>query len=133
MRLTKQRQVILEQLRMTKSHPTAIEVYDRVREIIPNISLGTVYRNLDVLCRQGTISRIDTCGDQKRFDGTPEDHLHLICSGCGRVQDVESELDINVDNLMNIDSEFTITGVRIEIMGVCPACSTDRKNQAGTN
>lgn len=122
MRLTKQRQLILDRLRQTRSHPTAIEIYDEVRKDIPNISLGTVYRNLDILSKQGSIRKIETCGDQKRFDGTPEDHLHIICSSCGRVQDVESEFDINIDNFINIDSEFTITGVRLEILGLCPDC-----------
>ena len=126
MRLTKQRQLILDKLRQTRSHPTAIEIYDQVRKLMPHISLGTVYRNLDILSRQGRIRKIETCGDQKRFDGIPEDHLHVICSCCGRVQDVDSELDINIDKLFNIDSEFTITGVRLEIIGLCPDC---RKNQ----
>ncbi|WP_028573839.1 Fur family transcriptional regulator [Desulfonatronovibrio hydrogenovorans] len=122
MRLTKQRKIILEKLKQTKSHPTAIEIYDRVRMDMPAISLGTVYRNLDILCRQGHIKKIDTCGDQKRFDGTPEDHLHVICSGCGRVRDIEAGLTIDPEQLTEIDSEFTITGIRLEILGLCPEC-----------
>lgn len=124
MRLTRQRKLILDQLRQTRSHPTAIEVYDEVRKFMPNISLGTVYRNLDVLSKTGAIQKIETCGDQKRFDGTPEDHLHIICSGCGKIQDIKSELDINIDNLTDIDSDFTIIGFRFEILGFCPDCES---------
>jgi Fe2+ or Zn2+ uptake regulation protein len=123
MRLTRQRQVILQKLKQTRSHPTAVEIYDEVRKHLPSISLGTVYRNLDILARQGKIRTIDTCGDQKRFDGTSEDHLHVICSCCGRVQDVESEFEFDIDKLDKIKSEFTITGFRLEILGLCPDCN----------
>ncbi|MFO7728027.1 MAG: transcriptional repressor [Desulfonatronovibrio sp.] len=122
MRLTRQRKIILEKLRQTQSHPTAVEVYDEVRKCLPNISLGTVYRNLDVLSKTGTIRKIETCGDQKRFDGTPEDHLHIICSRCGKVRDVLSDFKIDIERLADIDSDFTITGVRLEILGFCPEC-----------
>lgn len=124
MRLTKQRKLILDRLRESKSHPTATEVFDEVRMELPNISLGTVYRNLDVLSRQGYIRKIETCGDQKRFDAVTWDHLHVICSRCGKVRDVEGEFDLDVDKLAGIDSDFTITGVRFEIIGVCPDCLT---------
>ncbi len=123
MRLTRQRQLILDKLRQTKSHPTAVEVFDEVRKHISNISLGTVYRNLDVLSREGVIRKIETCGDQKRFDGMADEHLHIICSGCGRVQDVESEFDINLDKLAGLDTEYKVTGVRLEILGLCPDCN----------
>lgn len=126
MRLTKQRKLILDRLRDSKSHPTATEVFDEVRAELPNISLGTVYRNLDILSKQGFIRKIETCGDQKRFDAVTGNHLHVICSRCGKVQDVEGEFDLDVDKLADIDSDFTITGIRFEILGVCPACLTDR-------
>ncbi|MFP4107907.1 MAG: transcriptional repressor [Desulfonatronovibrio sp.] len=122
MRLTRQRKLILEQLRQTRSHPTAVEIYDKVRKLMPNISLGTVYRNLDVLCKTGVIQNIETCGGQKRFDGTLESHLHIICSGCGKIQDIECELDIDIDKLTDIDSDFQVTGFRFEILGICPEC-----------
>ncbi len=122
MRVTRQRQLIIDTIRQTKSHPTALEVYDEVRKYMPNISLGTVYRNLDILSKQGNIAKIATCGEQKRFDGNTEDHLHVICTVCGRIKDVDDELDINIDKLANIDTEFAVTGVRVEILGLCPDC-----------
>ena len=70
-------------------HPTADEVYQVVRKRLPRISLGTVYRNLDVLSESGEISRLDRCGAQYRFDGDLEQHYHIRCSSCGRVDDIE--------------------------------------------
>lgn len=126
MRLTKQRKLILERLRNSKSHPTATEIFDKVRAELPNISLGTVYRNLDILSKQGFVKKIETCGDQKRFDAVTRDHLHVICSRCGKVRDVDGELDLDVNKLAGIDSDFTITGIRFEILGICPACLTGK-------
>jgi len=122
MRLTKQRQLILNKLQETGLHPTAIEIYDEVRKQMPTISLGTIYRNLEILCSQGSIRKIETCGDQKRFDATSENHLHIICSSCGRIQDVENQPEIDVSKLTDIDTDFSITGVRLELLGLCPDC-----------
>ncbi len=96
-----------------------------MRRFLPNISLGTVYRNLDVLSKEGSIRKIETCGDQNRFDGDPHDHLHAICLGCGRVKDIDSEFMIDADKFSGIDSEFKITGIRLEILGYCPGCKAD--------
>ena len=69
-RMTHQRRIILEELRNTRSHPTADEVYEIVRKRIPKISLGTVYRNLELLSESGVIQKLEIGGTQKRFDGT---------------------------------------------------------------
>ncbi|WP_045213166.1 Fur family transcriptional regulator [Desulfonatronovibrio magnus] len=122
MRLTKQRKLILHILQHTVAHPTATEIYDEVRKKLPNISLGTVYRNLDVLSRQGYVRKIDTCGDQNRFDGVTDDHLHIICTSCGKVRDVEGEIDVCADNIANLASGFKVTGFRFEVLGACQDC-----------
>ena len=70
-RKTRQREVIMEELAASKSHPTAAELYQTVRRRVPNISLGTVYRNLDLLSQAGTIQKLDTIGSEARFDGNP--------------------------------------------------------------
>jgi Fur family ferric uptake transcriptional regulator len=69
MRLTNQRQVIIEELKKVTSHPTANEVFDMVRKRLPRIGLGTVYRNLDLLSDRGIIKKLEVGGEQKRFDG----------------------------------------------------------------
>lgn len=121
-RLSKQRKVILEELRRVNTHPTADEVYDMVRKIIPRISLGTVYRNLEFLCSQGLAMKVGPAGSQKRFDGNAHPHPHLRCQHCGKVEDFHIPLQ-----LPNLDSDtamgYEITSCNIEFVGVCPECA----------
>ena len=88
MRKTKQREVILEELMKLRAHPSADELYERVKKRLPRISLGTVYRNLEMLSREGIIHRLETAGSQKRFDGETGDHQHIRCVRCGRIDDL---------------------------------------------
>ncbi len=74
-RMTKQRKIILDVLKNTTSHPTADWIYDQVREVLPNISLGTVYRNLKVLKEMGEIMELDFGSTYSRFDGNPKKPL----------------------------------------------------------
>jgi len=85
--MTKQRRVILDELRKLKSHPSADELYRRVRRFLPRISLGTVYRNLEVLSQQGVVQKVELGGPQRRYDGDATTHYHVRCVECGRVED----------------------------------------------
>jgi Fe2+ or Zn2+ uptake regulation protein len=87
-RLTPQRQVILEELAKVKTHPTANEVYDMVRKRLPRIGLGTVYRNLELMADNGMILKLEVGGSQKRFDATTNLHYHIRCTCCGKVDDM---------------------------------------------
>lgn len=121
-RLSRQRETILAELRKVTSHPTADEVYDMVRKILPRISLGTVYRNLDFLSSRGVVLRLGGAGTQKRFDGNPAAHPHLRCSVCGRVDDLESPIalpDLPVEQSMGYSS----LRCDVEFVGVCPICA----------
>jgi Fe2+ or Zn2+ uptake regulation protein len=90
-RNTRQRQVVLEQLRASYSHPTASELYQTVREVMPRISLGTVYRNLDILQETGQAIRLSgIVGSEAHYDGRCDPHLHFQCRQCGRIHDLES-------------------------------------------
>lgn len=120
-RLSKQRKVILDELRKVDTHPTADEVYDIVRKIIPRISLGTVYRNLEFLSSQGLILKLGGPGTQKRFDGTPEPHPHIRCANCSRIADVMC--DVEVPDLPEDEVQgYTITHCNVEFVGICPRC-----------
>ena len=88
MRDTSQRRIIMEELVKLKTHPTANEIYERVRRRIPRISLGTVYRNLEMLSESGLIRKLETAGTRKRFDGTVSNHYHVRCIKCGRMDDL---------------------------------------------
>ncbi|MGX9365744.1 Fur family transcriptional regulator [Desulfoplanes sp. PS50] len=120
-RLTKQRKIILEKLCAVTSHPTADEIYDMVRKELPKISLGTVYRNLEVLNADGHIQIIRAPGGQKRFDGNTTPHHHVVCIHCGAVGDVFNTPDCLVDQT-NLVSTFTILGQTTTFYGICPEC-----------
>jgi Fur family ferric uptake transcriptional regulator len=126
-RNTRPRQIILEELRKLTSHPTAAELYDIVRLRLPNVSLGTVYRNLDLLARMGTIQKLEWSGGETRFDGTVAEHDHLRCLECGRVDDVGGvSLDVPLEGHRDFHG-YEIRGHRLEFLGVCPWC---RQRQA---
>ncbi|MGE4552308.1 MAG: Fur family transcriptional regulator [Desulfovibrionaceae bacterium] len=120
-RLSKQRKVILEELRKVDTHPTADEVYDMVRRIMPRISLGTVYRNLEFLCAQGLALKLGAPGAQKRFDGNPKPHCHVRCLVCSRVADIPVEVALP-PLPEHADCGYDIQGCNVEYVGVCPRC-----------
>lgn len=122
-RMTKQRAVILEALRSVTSHPTADEIYGMVRKKLPRISLGTVYRNLDLLTSSGEIRRLDKAGVQKRFDGDMSPHHHVRCMVCGRVGDIHAPLRAP-EAPQDAAPGFTIHDVEMEFIGVCHQCRT---------
>ncbi|WP_462324555.1 Fur family transcriptional regulator [Desulfoplanes sp.] len=124
-RLTKQRKIILEKLRQITSHPTADEVYDMVRKELPKISLGTVYRNLEVLSSDGHIQTVRAPGGQKRFDGDATPHHHVVCIQCGAVGDVFNATDSPVDQ-SGMVSSFTILGQTTFFYGLCPSCQKQK-------
>lgn len=120
-RMTKQRAVILEALRSVKTHPTADEIYQMVRQKMPRISLGTVYRNLDLLAGAGEIISLDRAGTQKHFDGNPVPHQHVRCKHCGRIGDVYSSMPLQFPEGVHADG-FAIEGMEVEFLGVCDLC-----------
>lgn len=122
MRMTKQRQIILEELRKVTSHPTADEVYQMVRKRMPKISLGTVYRNLEILSSLGNVQKISVGGTQKRFDGDISLHSHIRCNECGRVADLDLKLESAIESKANKLTDFSILGHRLEFIGLCPDC-----------
>ena len=123
MRLTTQRQIILEELGKVTSHPTANEVYDMVRKRLPRIGLGTVYRNLELLAENGIILKLEVGGTQKRFDATIESHYHIRCSVCGRVDDVDMEVQEEINETAAKSCDYKILGHHIEFSGICQECS----------
>jgi Fur family ferric uptake transcriptional regulator len=133
-RMTKQRKVILEELCKVKSHPTAYDVYEMVRVKIPSISLGTVYRNLEHLSSKGLILKLDIGKGQKRFDATTKDHTHIMCMGCGKVDDIvlQPEPDLfTMKTIVNDKIGYELIGYGIELYGLCPVCR-EKDKQAGT-
>lgn len=109
-----------------KTHPTANEVYEMLRKRLPNISLGTVYRNLEILSENGMIQKLELAGTQKRFDGMNDFHYHARCVACGRVDDVALDLMPMIDESAMRSTNYEIFSHRLEFIGLCPDC---RKRQ----
>jgi Fur family transcriptional regulator, ferric uptake regulator len=124
MRLTTQRQIILEELGKVTSHPTANEVYDMVRKRLPRIGLGTVYRNLELMAETGLILKIEVGGTQKRFDATTTPHYHIRCISCGKVDDIELPVMANINKTAADISQYEVLGHHIEFSGICSTCNS---------
>jgi len=122
-RMTRQRKVILEELKKVKTHPRADEIYEMVRKQLPRISLGTVYRNLEVLCELKEIQKLELVGTLKRFDGTPENHYHIRCIKCDRLDDAPFEIETNLEKKLRPYTDYSIIGHRLEFIGLCPDCA----------
>ena len=122
LRMTRQRQGILEELRKAKNHPSADEIFGRVRKQMPRISLGTVYRNLEILSELGEIKTIQMAGSLKRFDGVPDNHYHIRCVNCDRLIDAPVEVSKSLENAVQVHTDFRILGHQVEFTGICPDC-----------
>ena len=125
MRLTNQRQIILEELSKVTSHPTANEVYDMVRKRLPRIGLGTVYRNLELMADSGIILKLEVGGTQKRFDATTETHYHVRCKECDKVDDIHIPVQFHINDVAEATTNYQILGHHIEFSGVCSVCQKE--------
>ena len=121
-RHSRQRDAILNYLRASHIHPTAEEVYEQVRKEMPNISLGTVYRNLSMLRELGQIRTIANGATAERFDGDLSEHQHLVCDSCGQVFDIHLD-ESAVHGLEDISYDGQITGYDIVFHGRCRNCA----------
>jgi Fur family transcriptional regulator, ferric uptake regulator len=128
-RLTTQRQIILEELSKVKTHPTASELYDMVRKRLPRIGLGTVYRNLEIMAESGMILKLEVGGTQKRFDATTENHYHIRCCRCGRVDDIDMPVIDDLVRQAEENSSYQLLGHHVEFTGLCKQCREKRGNE----
>ena len=120
---SRQREAIKDYLSKTKEHPTADTVYMNIRESYPNISLGTVYRNLNLLADQGEILKINCQDGCDRFDGNPKPHYHFLCQGCGRVLDIEMESIDHINVIAGANFKGKVAGHVTFFYGLCPECN----------
>lgn len=123
LRTTQQRKVILEELRQTDNHPSADEIYEKVRLRLPRVSLGTVYRNLEILSELGEIQKLELSGSLKRFDWDTKKHYHIRCLSCNRVDDAPIAPLNQLENELYEATVFEIIGHNLEFTGLCPECS----------
>ena len=128
-RMTQSRKAILSVLAGTTDHPTADEVYLMVRERLPRVSLGTVYRNLDVLAKQGMIRTLAEAGEQRRYDGMLDEHHHIRCEVCGRVDDIEIGEGERLADLLKDECGYDVHGYTLCFTGVCGECAGNGRDR----
>lgn len=124
LKYSRQRAAIKEYLSTTFEHPTADAVYLHIREEFPNISLGTVYRNLNLLADMGEVTKISTPDGGDRFDGRTNPHYHVVCESCGRVFDLEMDERYmhEINELANRHFEGHIASHTALFYGICKDC-----------
>lgn len=120
---------MFEEIKKSKSHPTADMIYNLVKKKIPGISLGTVYRNLDILSKEGLVRKLEFAHTQRRYDGNIKNHYHVLCTECGRIDDLTSIGDDKIEELLGIKSYYQITGYMLKFFGLCPDCKKSRTNR----
>ncbi|MDD6232361.1 Fur family transcriptional regulator [Frisingicoccus sp.] len=127
LKYSRQREAIKNYLYGRTDHPTADMVYTAIREVYPNISLGTVYRNLTLLAKQGEITKI-SCGESSdRFDARTDAHYHFICEKCGRVDDLMN-LDVSIiDQMARKGFDGEIYGHQLYFFGICSQCKENKE------
>lgn len=125
-RLTAQRQAVLDAVLASRSHPTAAEIYDLVRERQPRIAFGTVYNALHVLAQAGLIVEHSFGDRASRFDGNVDRHDHVLCVRCGALRDVD--LGLSTERILEIAGEtgYQVRSHHVELRGLCPECSRGR-------
>jgi len=122
-RRSKQRERILELLQSTEAHPTASWVFGKLRKEFPNLSLGTVYRNIGILIQQGLLSRIAFGSTFDRLDANTKPHYHFICENCNSIIDLDVPPDAGLNALPDKSLGYKVSGHEIEFYGLCPKCS----------
>lgn len=122
MRVTKQRTAILDFLRSKRQHYSAIQIYDAVRNFIPNISLGTVYRNLATLLEDGEIISVETSDKCVYYDGFIKDHAHFVCSNCKQIFDFPIEVGFTEPE----KNGFKVEKSRVVYYGLCNSCQNNK-------
>lgn len=122
---SRQRQAVIDVLCSTKTHPSASWIYEKVRETIPNVSLGTVYRNLALLESEGIIRKIPVGDSSEHFDGDTSMHSHFYCKGCKQITDIPLD---TTDDCKKLEEK---TGLSVEsatytFVGVCANCNKNK-------
>ena len=122
LKYSRQREAILQFLMTRKDHPTADVVYANIREEFPNISLGTVYRNLTLLSDRGQLLRLHLGDGVDHFDADTSPHYHFVCERCHAVLDLEMPDIDSIDKLAGEHFAGKIKGPCTHFYGLCPAC-----------
>ncbi len=123
MKYSKQKDEILKLMRSGKlDHPSAAEVFVAMKEILPNIGIATVYRNLNTLSEMGLLKRLNFVDHADRYDFNLTEHHHAMCTSCGRVFDFDMKLDNSIEQLLGKEIDFLVNSVKYSVSGLCSKC-----------
>jgi Fur family peroxide stress response transcriptional regulator len=122
---SRQRECMLEWLRETDSHPTATQIHSRLLAEMPSLSLGTVYRNLEVLVADGEIDEVASGVGAARYDGNPDPHHHFHCEDCGTIIDIDMSVPRGLEKKLAGDYGLVSNRVRMAFFGLCPECGPE--------
>lgn len=122
-RMTPQRTVVHDVVKMSHDHPTATEVFMRAKERVPAISLATVYNCLDTLVEHGLVKQVNLDRASSRFCANMNEHVHFHCDQCSAVADAHPIENLEISNLWKLPEGSRVTRLDIAIRGICPACA----------
>ena len=125
-RYSRQRERIYQAVHASREHPSAQMVYDLLREEIPRLSLGTVYRNLHQMAQEGMLQELE--GPTARFDACLAPHAHIRCTCCGRVMDL-SALEEPAPVRSAAEAGWQVERYSLMLEGICPACAGKDHNE----
>ena len=129
-RYSKKREAILAAIRSSDTHPSAEWIYQTLKPEHPDLSLGTVYRNLLFFQRQGTIQSVGIIHGQERFDGVTTPHSHFVCTACGAVIDLHRiKMDASLNGAVREQYGFEVDRHELTFYGKCQACVQAEKNE----
>lgn len=123
MRYSRQRERIYQYLTQTREHPTAERIYTDLRQELPELSLGTVYRNLKLLEDLGRIRRVAGISGNERYDAICEDHVHFFCQTCGSIRDLQDIHPSLFIDAISLDEGYRISKLDMMLTGRCPQCT----------
>ena len=123
MKYSWQKELIEKTVFENRIHPTAEDVYLILKANHPNISLATVYRNLNFLSENGKIKKISMANTKDRFDGETSEHYHVSCTVCDKIYDISLSMLSKLDDEVFEKTGVYVTGHELIIKGICPECS----------
>lgn len=123
---SRKRQAILDLLRGTASHPSAEQIYNALKNEIPELSLGTVYRNLQILEQEGLVKAVSGVEGQARYDAKLTPHIHCYCRRCRKIMDADDLPAQDIFSALRFENGFEPESFELTVSGLCPECRNER-------
>ncbi len=124
---SRQREHIYRLLQSTDKHPTASWIYDQLKPVFTNLSMGTVYRNINILLDQNLIQKLEAGSSFDRYDANIDLHYHFLCRECGAVDDIPVEVFKNLNQEVSQATGYQVENHRLDFYGICPDCAQQEK------